>query len=203
MVDIFANGKLRTGDYHINGGGFVESTAFVSPNAYIGPTAKVLDQAAVLDLLQVIAVGSSIKAQQTGMLINDVSQLIGLVESLGIITSGGVLAFLGAVQEGIKLWDTFFGPKQAQVQALTGYMLGQSTLSNQAIVIGSAVLQGHANVLEKAIIIDTLFKTNIKGYSTVQGAARVWDSTLSGNSVVGNNVEIKNTILNDYTSLFE
>ncbi len=34
---------------HINGGGFVASTAFVAPTVYVGPNAQVLDQAQILD----------------------------------------------------------------------------------------------------------------------------------------------------------
>lgn len=47
MVQVFVNGKLRTGNWHSNGGGFVESSASCSSDSYLGPMCKVIDIAQV------------------------------------------------------------------------------------------------------------------------------------------------------------
>lgn len=45
---LFLYGKLRTGEFHDKGGGFVEDTATVPKTVKVGPMCKVIDTAQVL-----------------------------------------------------------------------------------------------------------------------------------------------------------
>lgn len=53
-IQISYRNIIRFGDFHPNGGGFVESTTTVPKTVYIAPMAKVLDNADVRDTCQIL-----------------------------------------------------------------------------------------------------------------------------------------------------
>jgi hypothetical protein len=204
QVQIFKNGKLRTGTFHRQGGGFVETTAFVNPLVRIDPMVCVLDKAKVLGPVQwnhpqlaaIIAAlepfndqlsfmqtqelkNPQIKQFESNILCVTVPQILA---SFGITS---VSAYITAADIANNISGQFGGPS---VGASTGlYAAGVvSIISGQCIISDNAVIQDA--LPDTPLVISPNF---LQDHVEVRDNAIIYGgSVISGYSIIDNDAEV-------------
>ncbi len=114
---------------HINGGGFVSSTAFVEATAYVGPHAQVIDQARVLGNAQ----------------INDFA----IVRENALVEDQAAISGKAIVGENAHVYGNAIVEEEARV-------FGGCTLYDEARVMGNAMIF-YTSVYEQAQLKDNTF----------------------------------------------
>jgi hypothetical protein len=156
MVSMYVDGKLRDGDFHKKGGGFVESTAFVYPNCRIDPMACIIDNAKILGPLT---------HTQTNLdqIIFQLKQILNQILQQTIF--GQVLD-----QFGLSL-----DPNQDNLTIVSG----QAIISGNAVIsdkdpetgmISPCYITDHAKVTDNSFVY---YGATIGGYSIIKDMAQV------------------------------